>query len=191
MGKEPCQSVSQEDKEYLNFRIVDDELPIRIDDVDRFYNLLIMENTDFTASILNFRDNREILSNKCYRLSFWARTENLEGGGSIEIMLMSKASDSADDMAKATSISEFKSEEWQEVVFYLKGDTLKNNLVSLKVDMGSGNRFDTEKYVKGALHISAITLKEIKYSEYNASNKSETRQSPMLSPTPLHLRQTA
>ncbi|MDI9486589.1 MAG: hypothetical protein QM214_01570 [Bacillota bacterium] len=171
--KSLAKGVSQEDKEYLNFRIVDDEsFPIRIDDVDRFYNLLIMENTDFTASILNFRDNREILSNKCYRLSFWARTENLEGGGSIEIMLMSKASDSADDMAKATSISEFKSEEWQEVVFYLKGDTLKNNLVSLKVDMGSGNRFDTEKYVKGALHISAITLKEIKYSEYNASNKS-------------------
>ncbi len=165
--------VAQDDKAQLAYSIVDDETyPIKIGGVEKFYNLLKMENFDYTAGILNFRGNREILANTCYRLSFWAKTSGIDTNLGATLALMSKASDSADDMVSASSFTTFNKEEWQELVFYIKGDTLKNNLVSLKFTLGSGTRFDTSSYIKGSLQISAITMKVIKFSEYNASTKS-------------------
>lgn len=165
--------VAQDDRALLAYSIVDDETyPITIGGVQSFYNLLKMENLDYTAGVLTFRKTREILANKCYRLSFWAKTSGIDKNLGATLALMSKAADSADDMSSTSSFTTFNNEEWQELVFYIKGDTLKNNLVSLKFTLGSGTRFDTSSYIKGALHISAITMKEIKFSEYNASTKS-------------------
>ncbi|MDD4315948.1 MAG: hypothetical protein PHC84_02180 [Clostridia bacterium] len=171
--KELVSGVAQDDRELLSYSIVDDETyPINIGGVESFYNLLKMENTDYTAGILNFRSSKEILANKCYRLSLWAKTTDIDEKIGATLALMAKATDSADDMNSVSSFTTYNSEDWQELVFYIKGDTLKNNDISLKFTLGSGTRFDTSSYIKGSLLISAITMKEIKFSEYNASTKS-------------------
>ena len=177
--KELLDGAVKTDKEFMNFAIVDDEsYPITIKDtatgnsVTKYYNLLKMANTDYTASLLRFRKTKEIHANKCYRFSFWAKTTDIDDSLGAKMELMSKESGSADDLNSVASIDSFNEEEWKEVVFYIKGDTLLTNEVSLKFTMGSGDKFDTSKYIKGSLFISALTIKEIEYSEYNASTKS-------------------
>lgn len=160
-------------KEYLNYSIINDQTyPIKIGDETKYYNLLKMENLDYTAGILNFRGEREILANKCYRLSLWAWTEDIDKGLGAKIELMAKEKGSDGTMASVSSFTDFNNANGQELVFYVRGDTLKNNLVGLRLSLGEGNRFNTERYIKGALYVSAITIKEIEFTEYNATSKS-------------------
>ncbi len=171
--KKIVDGVALNDENFLEYSIVDDQTyPITIEGQTDYYNLLKMENSDYTAGILNFRGSRDILANKCYRLSLWAWTQDIDKTLGAKIELMTKEKDSDDKMFSASSIADFNYADAQEVVFYIKGDTLKNNSVGLKFTLGEGNMFDTDKYIKGTLFVSAITIKEIEYTEFNASSKS-------------------
>lgn len=171
--KELAKGASEADKAFIEYEIVADQTyPIKIDGQTKYYNLLKMRNTDYTAGIINYRGQKEILANKCYRLSFWAWTEGINKGLGAKLELMGKEKDSANDMSSLSSFTDFNNENAQEMVFYIRGDTLKNNVVGLKFTLGEGTRFDTAKYIKGTLYVSAITIKEIDYDEYNATSKS-------------------
>ncbi|MFA6867514.1 MAG: hypothetical protein WCR54_08400, partial [Clostridia bacterium] len=132
---------------------------------------LVLENQIATASMLTSKEYISIKPNTAYRIAMLVKTDGIKDGLGAEIKLL--GGDDSDDLtASITQATSINSEEWQEIVFYVLGDTLKKNYVSLEVIMGTGTRFDTASYVKGKISIALINVLEIKYSEYTASDKS-------------------
>lgn len=134
---------------------------------------LIFKNTQPTASILKTKNALTVKPNTAYRFAMWVKTTGIAEGKGVTIDLMAGSDEAKlDEFASVANIATFNSEEWQEVVFYIMGDTIKTNYVSLKFTMGTGTRFSTDTFVQGDLHVSVINCTEIKYSEYSASSKS-------------------
>lgn len=144
-------------------------------------NELVLTHTEATASVLNCIDAPlTIKPNTAYRFAVWTRTE-LEEGQTVTISLM--AGKDADNMSAVTSVSSFASEDSKEIAFYILGDALETNVVSLRVTAGSGNRFSTDNYVKGKVCLSIINCAEIEYSEYTASKSGDEIKSYSFSNT--------
>lgn len=138
--------------------------------ISDFYEL-ILNNAIPTASTLTNKEYLEIKPNTAYRIAMLVRTEGIKESLGAEIQLL--GGEDKDDLSSSVSSAKtINDEEWQEVVFYVLGDTLKKNYVSLKVVMGSGTRFDTSSYIEGKIVISLINIIEIKYSEFSSSSKS-------------------
>lgn len=149
--------------------------PVTINDVSTFYNFLKYSHSKYSASSIELKpdENEYVINpNTCYRISMWVRTEGIDSGFGATIALLTKQKDTEDEYTSVSSFTTYNSEDWQELVFYVKGDSLETNFFTLSLSMGTGTRFSTASYVKGDLYITAITMSEIKYSEYNSSTKS-------------------
>lgn len=174
-SKEIVSGVALDDKAFITAAIVDGgtQYPITISGITQYYNILKLTHSDYTASILELIGTgaKTVNPNTCYRFSMWVRTSEVDKNLGATIDLMSKKKDSEDDFASVSSVTSFNNEEWKEVVFYIQGDSLVSNLIALQFNFGTGTRFNTTSYIKGSIEITAITLKEIKYSEYNATTK--------------------
>lgn len=131
---------------------------------------LILKHSSPTASILECTDTIKIKPNTAYRLAMWVKTKDIAEGKGVTIDLM--GGEDKDSLASVSNVATFNNEEWTEVVFYILGDVIKMNEVSLKFTVGSGTRFSTDSYIGGELYIAVLNCTEIKYSEYNSSSKS-------------------
>ena len=152
----------------VNANIGQVTLPAPAGDVQ--LNELVLTHTEATASVLNCTDTLNIKPNTSYRLAVWARTE-LEEGQSVTISLM--GGKDADNMTAISSVSSFSSANNKEIAFYIMGDSIEANVVSLRVTAGSGSRFATDNYVMGKVYLSVINVAEIEYSEYTASKSGD------------------
>lgn len=148
---------------------------IKIGGVDVNLYSLILENEVPMASILTMKVDAAdkyltIKPNTSYRLAFWVRTSGIDSklGANIDLL----GGKDKDNLESIASVTTFNNEEWQEIAFYILGDVVDTNIVSLKVTLGSGSRFSTESYIEGKVYASLINYAEIEYSEYNSSSKS-------------------
>ncbi len=132
---------------------------------------LVLKNSVPTASLLTSKEYVTINPNTAYRIAMLVKTVDIPKGLGATIGLLG-----GDDNAKLTSsvatVSSVNNDEWKEVVFYVLGDTIKTNYVTLKVHLGTGSRFNTESYVKGEVHVAIINVTKIKYSEFSSTSKS-------------------
>lgn len=135
------------------------------------YYELLLKNSIATASVLTSREYITINPNTAYRIAMLVKTSEFATDLGAEIHLLG-----GDDKDKLTSgvsnVSKINKDKWQEVVFYVLGDVIKTNYVTLKIKLGSGNRFSTGSYLLGEIHIALINVAKIKYSEFNAGTKS-------------------
>ncbi len=134
-------------------------------------NELQYEHTQPTASVLEYTGEKlAIKPNTAYRFAMWVKTTGIADGKGVDIALL--GGKKGEELSSVSTVSAFNNEEWQEVVFYVLGDSIVENEVSLKLTFGSGDRFSTDSYLKGQINIAVINVTEIKYSEYNSSSKS-------------------
>lgn len=136
---------------------------------------IILQNKVPTASILTMNADVDdgalvIKANTAYRFAVWVKTEGIAKGLGATIDLM--GGKDKDELASIASVATFNSDEWKEIAFYVLGDIVDSNYISLKVTFGSGSRFSTENYIEGKIYLSLINYAEIEYSEYNSSTKS-------------------
>ncbi|NLL56766.1 MAG: hypothetical protein GX242_06100 [Clostridiales bacterium] len=135
------------------------------------YAQLIFKNSVATASVLTSKEFITINPNTAYRIAMLVKTADIKDGLGVDISLL--GGDDKDDLtASIASVTTINDSEWQEVVFYVLGDVIKTNYVTLKLQLGSGTRFSTEKYIKGQVHLALINVTEIKYSEFSSTSKS-------------------
>jgi len=152
---------------------------------------LIYKHSSPTASVLSFIPVDEptaeyqkqtlvqILPNKSYRLSMWVKTVGLKDNESITIELLGGKEDKLKELTGAVATeSSFRSEKdedgnelWKEVVFYIQGDLIETNYVTLRLKMGTGTRWE-QNYIEGEVRIAVINCSTIKYSEFSSSTKS-------------------
>lgn len=168
-------NVAAEDREKIEFGYTDylvngEALVVTVDEEDVALQELVLHHTEATASIVTGKDILTIKKNTAYRLAIWAYDE-IEGG-EVTIELIGGKTANVDEMSTLSSVSSFNSKDWKELAFYILGDSQVENYAALRITVGSGTRFSTEKYVKGEIHLAVINYSEIKYSEYKATNKS-------------------
>ena len=142
---------------------------IKISDAD--YNLYAVNYTNkvATASSLSYKGKPiKILKNKFYRLAVSVKTSDFtedSAGVTLKLVYGEDENDLKTDVSKG-SVTGYTAKEWQEVVFYIQGDLLKDYYITISATMGDGNRFSTDKYVSGTLSLAAFNCLEIDYTEY-------------------------
>lgn len=136
---------------------------------NKVYDVVVLNNETYTASSLYLTKKAEvkILPNKYYRFSMLLKTADIDEALSATVNLMSREDTDDAKYATATSVSSLNSEEWTEVVFYIRGDSLVANYVTFAVTLGTGTRFDTSKYVKGSVSITAVTCITIDSEDFD------------------------
>lgn len=148
-----------------------DTLRVMYNDAKTPFNVVALYNKEYTATSLSYvipedaapEDKLTVRANGFYRFSFWLRTEGLTADNGVTIALLSGDT-------TLTSLSKLNVEnEWQEVVFYIKGSPDEAKDLSFKLTMGSGDVFTPASHLKGVAYLTAITFKEIKYTEFNAA----------------------
>ncbi|MCR4661769.1 MAG: hypothetical protein K5765_07220 [Clostridia bacterium] len=134
---------------------------------------LKFNNAVATASSVSYQGENvlTIASNKFYRFGFMVKTVDVDSTLGISITLLSGKDKSNIETALDSSITAYSTDsEWAEVVYYIKGDIADTYYMTIKVNMGDGNRFDISKYVKGTTYLKAFNLMEIEYDEYSSAS---------------------
>jgi hypothetical protein len=136
------------------------------------YNVLLMQNLDYTAAKLRYVGNnggqtayKDVMPNSFYRISMWVKTEGMDKNRGLTVNLLDTGD--VDDIKTLTSISNFNKGEWTELIFYVKGDTLNANSLSIEFVMGTGDTFTPTDHLKGAAFVTAIIMQNIGYKEFN------------------------
>ncbi|HKL74144.1 MAG TPA: hypothetical protein VJ903_04560, partial [Clostridia bacterium] len=132
---------------------------------------LILKNSLPTASVLTSKEFISIAPNTAYRIAMLVKTANIDKslGVNLDLLGGSESDNLTTSVASATTIN---NSEWKEIVFYVLGDTIKTNYVTLKIQLGTGTRFNTASYIQGEVHLALINVSEIKYSEFSVTSKS-------------------
>ncbi len=125
------------------------------------------EHTKETASSIRYEGEHlaEIKPLKYYRFAFQVKTKDVTGGASI-VLLTKKADGEFTEFNTSVTAS---SEEWKEVVYYIQGANTETYYLSIEVDMGSGDRFNTDSYVKGTTWLASFNCLEISKDEYDSA----------------------
>lgn len=131
-----------------------------------------MENKVPTASILDYTGESvvEVLPNKFYRFAFLLKTEGVDEDLGVSVILMTGESKDDVTTSKNTTVSAYTSDDWSEIVYYIKGDLVKTYYVGIRVTMGSGTRYTSDSYVQGKVYVTAFNALEIDYDEYNSAS---------------------
>lgn len=171
-----AEGVSPNDAGKLDLKVSADEDVKEITINDNKYQLYVLSYThkEATASTLKYKgaDPIEIKANKFYRIAFVVKTEDIDESLGISFTLKYGKDKDNLDATLDSSVTKYvnNTDAWAEVVYYVSGDLIDTYYIGIEVAMGSGNRFDTSKYVKGTVRLSTFNFLEIDYTEYsNAS----------------------
>lgn len=118
--------------------------------------------------------------NKYYRLAFWVKTDDIAKSSGMNFYL--NVLDDKGEVATVNQINEVNSANisedndkyngWQEVVFYVLGNTTTDTKYTIEMSFGRGNKF-SETLAKGTAYIYNVNLQEIDQTAYsNASTSS-------------------
>ena len=141
-------------------------------DVDLF-DFVVLNHAKYTASKLYYKpsDTDTVLKtipNKFYRLSMWVKTQNLKSGSTFSISLYDAESDAIIN-SSATQAS-LSVEDWTEISFVIQSSATESDEMYLLVEFGKGDIYTPASHTNGAVIMTALTWKEIEYTEYkNAS----------------------
>ena len=166
---EVAKDTAAADKDALEIKVNASEGDaVEIAGVEYYLYILKYTHTVGTASTLSYVGTPlEIAPNSFYRFAFMVRTTDLNSGFAITLYY---GKDPADLTKSLNSgLSAYKSEgEWSEVVYYIQGDLVDTNYVTMKVTLGSGTRFSTDSYEKGSIEFTAFNCLKIDYDEYKS-----------------------
>lgn len=139
------------------------------------FDFVVLNNAKYTASKLYYKpsDSDTVLKtapNHFYRLSMWVNTQNLKSGSNFSISLYDAENDSLIN-SSATQASLAVSE-WTEISFVLQASATESDEMYMVVEFGKGDIYTPASHTQGAVIMTAITWKEIEYSEYKAASGS-------------------
>ncbi len=133
--------------------------------------MLAYKHDGKTASKLIYKGSAAnyvaIYPNKYYRFAFQVKTENVNGGVDIVVM---KKTQNGEFTSFDSSVTDYVSEDWSEIVYYIQGAKNDVYYLSIEVSMGSGSIFDTSAYVNGTTYLASFNCLEITSSEYAAKS---------------------
>ena len=132
---------------------------------------LVYEHTEATASSLVYDVSDvnklvKILPNKYYRFAFQVKTVDVDGG--VNITLLKKQDGDKEFSDFSTAVSGYVSEDWTEVVYYIRGAKDSVWYLSLEFAMNHGTRWDTYSFVQGKTELASFNCIEITKSEYDS-----------------------
>ena len=139
------------------------------------FDFVVLNNAKYTASKLYYKpsDSDTVLKtapNHFYRLSMWVNTQNLKNDSNFSISLYDAENDSLIN-SSATQASLAVSE-WTEISFVLQASATESDEMYMVVEFGKGDIYTPASHTQGAVIMTAITWKEIEYSEYKAASGS-------------------
>ncbi|MBQ7653184.1 MAG: hypothetical protein IJS93_02310 [Clostridia bacterium] len=146
---------------------------------DALNPVLMINNTVASAYTMTLDNDINIVKNLHYRLAIWVKTAGIESGKGATITLVNKSNDDA-TLSSFTNVNTASYENettngYAEYVFYIKGSNFvsvngadDDKVLSLKIELGSGNAYDPSSFIKGALFIANVNLEQVTYEEYNA-----------------------
>ncbi len=150
------------------------------------FNLIMLYNKEYTSTKLVYADGEDdgrtyinINPNTFYRLSIWVRTDNIDDSFGLTVNLLDDKNASLSSLANINTDSE-----WQELTFFLRGSTFKENKAYVEFKLGSGNIVTPTNHIKGAAYATAITYQTVSYTEYNAAVAGTYSAKKAISDTP-------
>ena len=139
------------------------------------FDFVVLNNAEFTASKLYFKASEtdtilKTAPNHFYRLSMWVKTQNLKSGSTFSVSLYDAETDSViNSSATQSSISV---SDWTELSFVLQASATESDEMYIVVEFGKGDIYTPASHTKGAVMLTALTWKEIEYTEYKAASGS-------------------
>lgn len=142
-------------------------------------NLLKINSKDGTTIGIKHDSKFTAKMNKQYRVAFWVKTEGIDttSGMFFRLNILDKEDkvvDTKEIRANSKDIqkeaSNFKSG-WQEVVFYISGDSSDDINFNIEMQFGAGTLFEN-KLAKGTAYIYNINLQQIDKSAFTNAQTS-------------------
>ena len=149
-------------------------------------NVLKISSDENTTCTLKYNLNLTATMNKYYRLAFWVKTSDIEKGAGVSFYVNTLDKDGK--VTATTSITDVNSANideksgntngWQEVVFYLLGNSYQDTNYSIEIKYGRGNMLDgNDTLAKGTAYLYNINLNGIDQTGYsNAATNSLTKK---------------
>ena len=148
---------------------------------------LVIDSTKASHYIVNYDNALEVSPNTAYRLSLWVKTEGIDLTKGLKVELIDKSA--GQDDATLATLSNINTQyedddedtdtllnKWEEVVFSVLGHQIDTKSISLRLTLGSGNKYSPD-YIKGTVFVSNMYFEETTYTEYSSSSNSDTATS--------------
>lgn len=130
-----------------------------------------------------------VAKNGTYRISFWVKTVGMKSTSGVYAYLVD-----GEDVEKTSFTlintstydeDDVETTEWKEYSFYVKGNELEGQNLSLRFTYGTGNRWASSTLANGAAFISNLSMTEIEYDDYsNVSTGSTVKTLSLSTVTP-------
>lgn len=139
------------------------------------FDFVVLNHADYTASKLYFKPSEtdtvlKTAPNHFYRLSMWVNTQNLKSGSNFSISLYDAENDAIINSSATQSSISVNS--WTEISFVLQSSATESDEMYIVVEFGSGDIYTPASHTKGAIAFTALTWKEIEYTEYKEASGS-------------------
>lgn len=115
-------------------------------------------------------DEFAVSKNGTYRISLWVKTVGIKSTSGVYIYLVDGE---GNDKSSFTLINtstydddDVETTTWKEYSFYVKGNELEAQNLSLRITYGTGNRWSSSTLANGVAFVSNISMTEIEYDDY-------------------------
>lgn len=146
---------------------------------------LVISNAKPAHYVVDYTGSLSVFANTAYRLSFWVKTEGIDLSKGLKVELINKG-DVDDEEEVVATLSNINTQyedddedtdtllnEWVEVVFTVHGHQLDDNLISIRLTLGSGDMYSPD-YVKGTVFVSNMYYEEIPSTQYGLASSNDT-----------------
>ena len=147
---------------------------------------LVIDNANAAHYVADYTGALDVWANTAYRLSFWVKTEGIDLKKGLKAELISKGEEGDDDDEVISSLTNINTEyedddedtdillnEWVEVVFSVHGHQIEDNLITIRLTLGSGDMYSPD-YIKGTVFVSNMYYEEITSTEYSSASSGDT-----------------
>lgn len=144
---------------------------------------LVIDSKKASHYIVNYTEDLEVYANTSYRLSFWVKTEGIDLSKGLNVELIGEVDGEETVLSTLSGINtqyeddddktDILLNEWKEIVFYVHGHQLDDNAISIRLTLGSGDKYSPD-YIKGTVFASNMYYEEITNTEFNSASSSAT-----------------
>lgn len=125
-----------------------------------------------------------VAKNGTYRISLWVKTVGIKSTSGVYIYLV----DSEDTTKSSFTLintstyddDDVETSVWKEYTFYVKGNELESQNLSLRITYGTGDRWTSSTLANGVAFVSNISMTEIEYDDYSSASTGTTVKSVSL-----------
>lgn len=123
-------------------------------------------------------DEFAVAKNGTYRISLWVKTVGIKSTSGVYIYLVDgEGTDKSSFTLINTSTyddDDVETTEWKEYTFYVKGNELESQNLSMRITYGTGTRWSSSTLANGVAFVSNISMTEIEYDDYNNASTGTT-----------------